>query len=140
MRTKTVFLLTIFACLMFAGCPKKSSSKVFFVSPKDGDTVATTFTVKFGVEGMTVRPAGEDVLEKTSGHHHILINNAKGYIETDQLVPVSENSIHYGKGEKETQLTLKPGKYKLSMQFADGAHKSYGKGMSATISVTVADK
>lgn len=139
MRTKTLLLLSILACFALAGCPKKSSSKVFFVAPKDGETVKRTFTVKFGVEGMKVRPAGEDVLEQTSGHHHILINNAKGHIEKGQLVPVAEDSIHYGKGETETQLTLKPGKYKLSMQFADGAHKSYGKDMSATINVTVVE-
>jgi hypothetical protein len=32
---------------------------------------------------------------------------------------------------------LAPGVYKLTAQFANGAHQSYGAGMSNTITVTV---
>ncbi|MBP6707250.1 MAG: DUF4399 domain-containing protein, partial [Achromobacter sp.] len=39
--------------------------------------------------------------------------------------------------QTETELKLAPGKHTLTMQFADGAHRSYGPDLSSTISVTV---
>ena len=33
---------------------------------------------------------------------------------------------------------LQPGRYRLTMQFADGAHRSYGEGMRKSINITVA--
>jgi len=140
------YVFALFACLVLslAGCNKfagskaaESSKRVFFVSPKDGDTVPATFKVEFGLEGMKVRPAGEDATEKTSGHHHILVDNEQGYIEAGQVVPKDETHIHFGKGETSTTLTLSPGKHKISLQLADGAHISYGKDLSASITVTV---
>lgn len=35
-------------------------AKVFIVSPADGATVDKTFTVKFGIEGMALKPAGDN--------------------------------------------------------------------------------
>jgi len=139
------YVIVLFACLVLglAGCNKCTGSKpneskrVFFVSPKDGDTVPATFKVEFGLDGMKVRPAGEDATDKTSGHHHILVDNEQGFIEAGQVVPKDEAHIHFGKGETSTTLTLSPGKHKLSLQLADGAHISYGKDLSASITVTV---
>ena len=34
---------------------------VFFVSPADGETVSNPVSIVFGIEGMTVAPAGQDV-------------------------------------------------------------------------------
>jgi len=45
--------------------------------------------------------------------------------------------MHFGKGQTETDLTLVPGKYTLTLQFANGAHQSYGEPMSKKIEVTV---
>ena len=42
-----------------------------------------------------------------------------------------------GEGQIETDLKLKPGKYALTLQFADGQHKSYGPDWAHTIEVTV---
>lgn len=107
--------------------------KVFFVTPKDGETVKTKFKVKFGVEGMTVKPA--ETMEVGTGHHHIIVDGAP--IPKGQVVPKDERNIHFGKGESQTELTLKPGEHTLTLQFADGAHLSYGPELSATIKVTV---
>ena len=52
-------------------------------------------------------------------------------------MPFTERSLHFGKGQTETELTLPPGSYSLTAQFANGAHQSYGKPMSQTIRVTV---
>jgi hypothetical protein len=106
---------------------------VFFVAPLNGVTVTSPFVVRFGLKGMEVRPAGEQV--SGTGHHHLLINRES--LAPGQIIPVDDLHIHFGKGQTETELKLQPGTYKLTLQFADGFHLSYGKDMSATLSVTV---
>jgi hypothetical protein len=107
--------------------------KVFFVEPAEGATLTSPFKVGFGVEGMTVHPAGE--LIDGTGHHHLVIDGAAVPVGT--VVPADEKHIHYGKGQTETQLTLPAGPHTLTLQFADGSHKSYGPEWSTTINVTV---
>ncbi len=109
--------------------------KVFFVEPKNGATVEKTFTVKMGVEGYKVRPAGEAPDEVVSGHHHILID--QGAAPAGQPIPNDDKHMHFGKGQMETKVTLPPGKHTLTLQFADGAHRSFGPQMSQTITVNV---
>lgn len=111
----------------------ESSKSVVFENPLDGATVSTTFKVAMGVEGMTVEPAGE--VKEGFGHHHILINQP-GWPE-GEIIPPSDTTIHYGKGQIETELTLEPGDYTISLQFADGVHRSYGESMATSIKVTV---
>ena len=103
------------------------------LSPANNATVGTTFTVKFGVKGMAVAPAGDIVAN--SGHHHLLINLDS--IAAGESVPFTEKHMHFGKGQTEAEVKLAPGVYKLTGQFANGAHQSYGKGMSNSITVTV---
>lgn len=107
--------------------------RVFFVEPADGATVSSPFKVVFGVEGVEVRPAGE--LVSNTGHHHIIING--GPVAPEGIVPADDTNIHYGAGQTETELSLEPGEYTLTMQFADGIHRSYGEQFAATITVTV---
>ncbi len=50
------------ASLMAADLPRTKApegAKVYFITPADGATVDKTFTVKFGLKGMGVAPAGE---------------------------------------------------------------------------------
>jgi hypothetical protein len=110
-----------------------AQQSVAFVEPADGATVSSPFKVKFAVTGMNIKPAG-DMTENT-GHHHLLIN-AKPVKEGD-VVPADDTHIHFGKGQTETEVKLAPGTYKLSMQFANGLHQSYGPGMSKDITITV---
>ena len=111
----------------------KSDQSVWFVEPKDGATVSSPFKVVFGVKGMAVEPAGD--VKPNSGHHHLLIN--LGPMPSGEVIPVDATHLHYGKAQTEAEVTLPPGTYKLTMQFANGAHVSYGPAMAATISVTV---
>jgi Domain of unknown function (DUF4399) len=109
------------------------SGRVFFAEPVDGATVKSPFTVDFGVEGVEVKPVG--VMDKNTGHHHIIVNS--GVIAAGEIVPADETNIHYGEGQTETELALEPGEYTLTMQLADGAHRSYGEKFAATITITV---
>lgn len=118
-----------------AATPDKptAGAKVMFVSPADGDKVKSPLTVVMGVEGMTIQPAGD--LKAGTGHHHLLIDTDPVAFGT--AVPADETHIHFGKGQTEAEVELKPGEHKLILQLADGVHRSYGEQMSATITVTV---
>lgn len=121
--------------LFYTTFVQAKTEKVFFVYPKDGAVVGTKFTAKFGLAGLAIKSAGEDMDNKKAGHFHILVN--KEFFTADQVIPVDENHIHYGKGQTEAELNLTPGKYKLTLQFADGGHRSSGQKLSQTINITV---
>jgi hypothetical protein len=127
-----VALLPIFGC----GKEDKPKGRVFFVEPKDGAEIKGPIKVIMGLEGMKLVPAGE-VVDGT-GHHHILIN--QDFIAPGQVIPTDDSHRHYGKGQTEAELDLPPGDYKLTLQFADGLHRSYGREWSATINVKVVPK
>jgi hypothetical protein len=110
-------------------------ARVYFIEPKDGATVPQKFHVKMGVDGIKVRPAGEAPDEMTSGHHHLVIDSAP--VAAGQPVPNDEKHMHFGKGQTETDLTLPPGKHTLLLQFADGAHRSFGPKLMQKIEITV---
>ena len=115
--------------------PPGGPGKVYFKNLKDGATVPSTVNIEFGVEGLKVRPAGEDPLDHTSGHHHLIIDGRP--IATGQPVPLDDKDLHFGKGQTEAEITLPPGRHTLTLQFADGAHRSYGPKWAATITVNV---
>ena len=115
----------------------KVVKRVYFTSPADQAKVKSPVSLTFGVDGMSIRPAGEDVKDKTSGHHHLIID-ADG-IKAGSVVPMDKQHIHYGKGQTSATVELTPGEHTLRLQFADGAHRSYGAEMSAAIKVTVVE-
>jgi hypothetical protein len=121
--------------LGLAGCASMNepAQAVMLLEPANGATVSSPFKVRFGIKGMTVAEAGE--ILANSGHHHLLINQAP--IAKGESVPFSDQHLHFGKGQTETDVKLAPGTYKLTAQFANGAHQSYGDSMSRTITVTV---
>ena len=116
-----------------ANSPPTTAAGVYFMEPVDGATVTSPFKVKFGLKGMEIKPAGAQV--EGSGHHHLLVNLDS--MATGQIIPVDDVHIHFGKGQSETEVKLPPGTYKLTLQFADGFHLSYGKEMSRSLKVTV---
>ena len=124
------------AMFALAGCSQMrtaSDKSVYFIEPKDGATVTSPFKVVFGTKGMAVDPAGD--IKADSGHHHLLVN--LDATKAGEGIPVDDTHLHFGKAQTETEVKLSPGKYKLTMQFANGAHVSYGAPMAATINVTV---
>jgi hypothetical protein len=131
-------VVCIVAFFVVIGCGKKETPKgrVFFSEPKDAATIDGPVKIVMGVEGMQIKPAGE-VVEGT-GHHHILIN--QDFMAPGQVIPTDDAHKHFGKGQTDAVLELPPGDYKLTLQFADGLHRSYGKDLSATINIKVASK
>lgn len=97
-------------------------------------TVTSPFTAKFGVKGYEVVPASPD-FEEGTGHHHIIVDG--DYMEKGSVIPFDATHLHYGKAQKEGEITLEPGTHTLTLQFANGKHVSYGKKFSSTITVNV---
>lgn len=125
----SVFLVA----MLFAGAAATASPSVSIAEPTDGATVSSPFKLRFVLEGMTVAPAGDAVAN--SGHHHLLIDT--GPVLAGEVVPSDATHLHFGDGRTEIEVSLPPGTHKLTAQFADGAHRSYGPAMSQTITVIV---
>ena len=140
MKIKTLFFIGLSA-LWFSShtfsyprndIPAQEHS-VDFLNLKDGDQVSNPFKVIFKDNGMRTEPAGE--FKEGSGHHHLLINQS--YIEKGSTIPADSNHLHFGKAQTETELNLNAGVYTLTLQFADGYHRSYGKTLSKSIQIEV---
>ena len=115
--------------------PSPAGASVFIVEPADGATVTSPFTVKFGVKGMTIAPAGTDA--PNSGHHHLLIDVAD-LPDMKLPLPANERIVHFGKGQTETQVALPPGKHTLQLVFANYLHIPHDPPVvSQRITVTV---
>lgn len=121
------------AFLALAGLAAAQEQRAFFIEPKDGAEVRSPVKVVMGVEGMTIKPSGGVVAG--TGHHHILLN--QGAMRGGKVIPTDKTHLHYGKGQTEASIELAPGDYTLTMQFADGLHRSFGKKMAHTIKIKV---
>ncbi|MDD0842294.1 DUF4399 domain-containing protein [Pseudomonas sp. Gutcm_11s] len=99
--------------------PAPEGAEVYFIEPVDGATVGQTFTVRFGLKGMGVAPAGIDVPD--TGHHHLLVDVSDMPL-LDEPIPSSEHILHFGKGQTETELTLPPGPHTLQLLIGDKHH------------------
>jgi hypothetical protein len=109
------------------------NASVYIISPKDGDIVAETFTIKFGLQGMGVSPAGFD--KKNTGHHHLLID-AKKLPDLDK--PMGGEVKHFGGGQTQTEITLAKGKHTLQLILGDHKHMPHSPAVvSKKITVTV---
>ena len=121
-----------------AGLPRTASpdgASVFFITPADGDTVASPVAIEFGIEGMSVVAAGVD--ETHSGHHHLIVDADL----PDNLglpIPANENYIHFGDASTSTELTLEPGRHTLQLLLGDHLHVPHDPPVaSAVITITV---
>jgi hypothetical protein len=116
-----------------APTPAPADAKVMFTAPKNGETVPQKFKVKFTAMNIKVEKAG--VVKSGFGHHHLIIDGAGE--PAGAVVAKDAAHMHFGDGQTETEITLPPGKHTLTLQFADGAHMSYGPALSQTITVNV---
>ena len=123
---------------VFAGeTPSVPGAKVYIISPQDGATVSGPFTVRFGLKGMGIAPAG--VEKEKTGHHHLIIDAPLPAGEDlDYAIPADENYRHFGGGQTETELTLPPGEHTLQLLLGDHNHIPHDPPLaSAQITITV---
>lgn len=123
----------LFAVLSTTSVSAADLPKVSFKSPSNGATVSSPVKVGMAAEGIKVAPAGE--VKEGEGHHHIIVDG--GPVAKGEVIIADATHIHFGKAQTEAEVPLTPGKHTLTLQFADGAHRSYGPELSSTIEITV---
>jgi len=111
-------------------------AKVMILSPKNGAKVKSPVTVKFGIEGMTLAPAGTPT--EHAGHHHLFVDTDLPSDMTKPIPVVEGKVIHFGKGQTETTLDLPPGKHTLQLLLGDHLHIPHNPPVkSKKITITV---
>jgi hypothetical protein len=117
--------------------PSPKGAMEYVISPQDGATVKSPVTVRFGLKGMGVAPAG--VKHENTGHHHL-------FIDLDQMppqgqpLPANDHIRHFGGGQTQTQVDLQPGKHTLQIELADALHVPFDPPViSKKITITVVE-
>jgi hypothetical protein len=109
-------------------------AKLYIISPQDGETVTSPVTVRFGLAGMGVAPAG--VASPNTGHHHLIIDSPTP--DADHPLPKDDKHIHYGGGQTEASIPLTPGKHTLRLVLGDKDHVIFEPPLvSQEITITV---
>ena len=135
-------LLALSVCLMAATAfaadrmAAPAGAEVYFIAPQNGAKLHGPVTIKFGLKGMGVAPAG--IKFDNTGHHHLLVDTELSEVKLDAPMPATDKIVHFGKGQTETTLTLAPGKHTLQLVFADYLHQSFDPPLtSKKITITV---
>lgn len=123
------------------GVVAPAGGSVAFVEPLDGEIVSgplvdgkVQVTVVMRAEGVLVEPAGTLGVAH-SGHHHVLVD--RGALPVGEGIVFDAQHLHLGKGQSVLDVALTPGHHALTLQFADGYHRSFGPALAATIELFV---
>ncbi len=137
MRTIAVALTVMLAAIPLAAAvetPAPPDAAAYIISPADGAVVSNPVTVRFGLSGMGVAPAG--VEKAKTGHHHLLIDT--GLPALDENIPADDNHRHFGGGQTEVTLELPPGTHSLQLLLGDHNHIPHDPPVaSGAITITV---
>jgi hypothetical protein len=113
-----------------------AGAEVYFIAPRNGAVIQGPVTVKFGLKGMGIAPAG--IKFDNTGHHHLLVDTDLSDLKLDAPLPATDKVLHFGKGQTETTVTLAPGKHTLELLFADYQHIPFDPALhSQKITITV---
>ncbi len=116
--------------------PSPAGARVFFITPADGDSVESPVSIQFGIEGMSVVPAGDAT--QHSGHHHLIVNADLPAL--NMPIPADENYIHFGDGSTSTSLELPLGQHTLQLLLGDHLHIPHDPPVaSEVITISVVD-
>lgn len=120
--------------LVLAVTASPDGAAVYIISPSSGEIVQNPVTIKFGLQGMGVAPAGVD--KANTGHHHLLIDRPVPRL--DKLIPKDAHHRHFGGGQTETTIELSPGQHTLRLILGDKGHIPFAPPVvSDTIVITV---
>ncbi len=135
MKLHRLFAVALLAPLLAgARTPAPPDAELYFIAPTDGATVTSPVTVRFGLKGMGVAPAG--IQKDATGHHHLLVDTDLPAL--DQPVPTDDHHRHFGAGQTETVIDLSPGTHTLQLLLGDFAHIPHEPPvMSPKITITV---
>ena len=102
--------------------PPNRQPEAYFTNLRDGDSRVSPFVLRFGLSMRGIVPAGKTA--GRAGHHHLLINQPLP-LDFKKPLPFTDQYIHFGKGQMETVINLKPGTYTLNLLLADQGHIPY---------------
>lgn len=116
-----------------------TAGRVFFVSPKNGDTIKPMSNVEFGSTGVTVAavPPGELTPAQVRAgmiHYHLGVDT--DCLPDGTVIPKADPWIHFGDGKHVIEMSLAPGAHRLAVQAGDDMHRTL-PGMCEVINVTV---
>ena len=123
------------------GGSSSGARRVFFEQPKNGDTIKSMSTFRFGNEHVTIAavPPGTLTPEQVRPgmtHYHIGVDT--DCLPPGQAIPKADPWIHFGDGKNEIEMQLKPGQHKLVLQSGDDMHRTI-EGLCETITVNVVE-
>lgn len=136
---KHAALASIVSSALLAGLPgataQAATPQAYFISPANGATVTNPVTVKFGLKGMGVAPAGVEF--PNTGHHHLLID-VNTLPAPRQPIPADKQHVHFGAGQTETTIELAPGRHTLQLLLGNHRHRPHATPVvSEEITITV---
>jgi hypothetical protein len=102
--------------------PPNRQAEAYFTNLKNGETRESPFVLRFGLSLRGLVPAGKTA--GRAGHHHLLVNQPLP-LDFKKPLPFTDQYIHFGKGQMETVLDLKPGTYQVNLLLADQGHIPY---------------
>lgn len=114
-------LVAALAAAAYADVPRVASADgatLYFITPKNGETISGTVHVRFGLSGMGVAPAG--VATAGTGHHHLIVDAPLPPMNLP--IPKDATHKHFGNGQTEAVLELAPGEHTLQLLLADANH------------------
>jgi len=132
----------IIAALLAIGCSQSApGARVFFVSPKNGDTIKPLSTIEFGSTGVTVAavPPGElkpEQVRANTIHYHL--GTDADCLPAGTAIPKASPWVHFGDGKNVIEMQLPPGQHRLAVQAGDDMHRTIA-GLCEVITVTVAE-
>lgn len=114
--------------------PSPAGAEVYIIAPADGAVVDHEVTVRFGLKGMGIAPAG--TAAANTGHHHLLIDAPLPPL--DLPIPADAQHVHFGKGQTEATITLSPGTHTLQLLLGDQNHVPHDPPVaSSVVTITV---
>jgi hypothetical protein len=126
-----------------AGAAGQGQARVFFVRPKNGETIKTMSTIEFGVSGAgatvgAVPPGELTPAQVRPGiiHHHLGVDT--DCLPVGVVIPKADPWIHFGDGKNVIEMQLAPGQHRLALQAGDDMHRTLA-GMCEVITVTVVE-
>lgn len=98
--------------------PSPPGARAYIISPANGEKLTSPVTVRFGLSGMGVAPAG--VRNPKVGHHHLIIDSELP--EFVYPVPNDAKHRHFGGGQTQVTIELEPGAHTLQLLLGDHNH------------------
>jgi hypothetical protein len=106
----------------FAQTPAPADAQLYIIHPQDGQRIRGAFPVRFGLRNMGVTHAGDTTANM--GHHHLLVD-VDEVIVPNEPIATDRQHLHFGAGQTETRLELKPGRHTLQLVLGDAEHKPF---------------